>query len=197
MTDELEAIRERHAEWERIGFIKAGPAAAIDAHNDRATLIRAYEEASRALAALSGEAAAGWVLMETAPKDGTQIQVRHEDGTEEDDVYWSDERYCILGRPQGSCGPGWVSTEAGNLPIDPPVYWRPAPAPSVSGLTEEERAEIGAIRAKIEETGVLLAAGASLRAVHAEALYKVSRTLLTYAEALLPPAPAETETLAN
>ena len=41
--DELEAIRERHDEWERIGFIKAGPAAAIDAHADRATLLRALD----------------------------------------------------------------------------------------------------------------------------------------------------------
>ena len=62
-------------------------------------------------------------------------------------------------------------------------------APTPSGLTEEERAELAAIRAKIEETGVLLAAGASLRAVHAEALYKACRTLLRHAEALLSPAP--------
>jgi len=47
--DELEAIRERHDEWERIGFIKAGPAAAIDAHADRATLLRALDEAQEEL----------------------------------------------------------------------------------------------------------------------------------------------------
>jgi hypothetical protein len=69
----------------------------------------------------------GWQDISTAPRDGTRIQVRHEDGTVEDHVYWSDERYCILGMPQGSRGPGWVSTEAGNLPIDPPYQWRPTP----------------------------------------------------------------------
>ena len=39
--------------------------------------------------------------------------------------------------------------------------------------------DIQAIRERIEETGALLAAGASLRAVHAEALYKACRTLLS------------------
>ena len=49
MTDTIEEIRERHDEWERIGFIKAGPAAAIDAHADRATLLRALDEAQEEL----------------------------------------------------------------------------------------------------------------------------------------------------
>lgn len=39
--------------------------------------------------------------------------------------------------------------------------------------------EVKAIRQRIEETGALLAAGASLRAVHAEALYNACRTLLS------------------
>ena len=75
---------------------------------------------------LLGKLQAPWQPMETAPKNGTKLQVLHPDGSEEDDVYWSEERYCILGAPQGSRGPGWVSTEAGNLPIDSPIHWRRA-----------------------------------------------------------------------
>jgi hypothetical protein len=64
-----------------------------------------------------------WQDISAAPRDGTPLRVRHPDGTEETGVYWSDTRYCMLGAPQGSRGPGWVSTEAGNLPIDPPTHW--------------------------------------------------------------------------
>ncbi len=69
----------------------------------------------------------GWQGIESAPKDGSEITVRYEDGEEEDGVFWSDTRYCMLGAPMGSCGEGWVSREAGNLPVDPPLLWLPDP----------------------------------------------------------------------
>lgn len=71
-----------------------------------------------------------WRPIETAPRDGARLRVRYEpEDTEEDGVYWAEERYCMLGAPQGSCGPGWVSTEAGGLPVDPPTHWMPLPEP--------------------------------------------------------------------
>lgn len=75
-----------------------------------------------------------WQPIETAPKDGTPIRGLYDDGRPEDEaiedgLYWSEERYCILGAPQGSMGPGWVSREAGDLPVDAPAYWMPLPAP--------------------------------------------------------------------
>ncbi len=70
-----------------------------------------------------------WQPIETAPKDGTPLRTLSADGLQEDGVYWSDERYCILGAPQGSRGPGWVSAELGNLPINTPIGWMPLPEP--------------------------------------------------------------------
>lgn len=70
-----------------------------------------------------------WHPMNTAPKD-THIDVLWENGSIESEVYWSDTRYCMLGAPNGSRGPGWLSTEAGNLPIDEEdgmKGWRIAP----------------------------------------------------------------------
>lgn len=67
-----------------------------------------------------------WQPIDTAPKDGKPLRVLYEDGCEEDGVYWSPERYCMLGAPQGSCGPGWVSEEAGNLPVDGITHWMPS-----------------------------------------------------------------------
>jgi hypothetical protein len=83
-----------------------------------------------------GNVMSEWQLINTHPRDG-YFDVRYEDGTVEADVYWSDTRYCMLGAPQGSRGPGLVSTEAGNLPIDIEdgiTHWRPTPS------TEKERA---------------------------------------------------------
>jgi hypothetical protein len=65
-----------------------------------------------------------WLPIERAPKDGTPLYVLYADGAEEDEVYWSDERYCMLGRPQGSRGPGWVSTHAGNLPVSDVTHYK-------------------------------------------------------------------------
>lgn len=65
--------------------------------------------------------------MNTAPRTGEKIRVYYKDGTDEAGVYWSDERYCIIGPPQGARGPGWVSTDADDLPVDEEdmVGWAP------------------------------------------------------------------------
>jgi hypothetical protein len=77
-------------------------------------------------AALATDASpSGWQDISTAPKDGTRFQVRYEDGATEDGVYWTSERYCILGAPQGSKGPGCMSSDIG-LPVEP-TQWRPTP----------------------------------------------------------------------
>lgn len=64
-----------------------------------------------------------WQDIATAPKDGRPFEAQYDDGSTERDVYWASERYCILGAPQGSKGPGCMSSGIG-LPVDP-TYWRP------------------------------------------------------------------------
>jgi hypothetical protein len=82
----------------------------------------------RAAEALAADASpSGWQDISTAPKDGTRFKVRYEDGTTEEGVYWADERYCILGAPQGSKGPGCMSSDIG-LPVEP-THWRPQVTP--------------------------------------------------------------------
>ena len=39
----------------------------------------------------------------------------------------------MLGVPQGSKGPGWVSTEAGGLPVENITHWKPLDAPPEIG----------------------------------------------------------------
>ncbi len=72
-----------------------------------------------------------WELIGQAPRDGTPIEVLYEDGTSEAGVYWSETRQCVLGARAGERGPGWVSPEAGHLPVgdDPAIthYRRLAP----------------------------------------------------------------------
>lgn len=80
-----------------------------------------------------------WHPIEEAPRDGTMLTVLYDDGSEEPDVYWSDERYCMLGSPQGSCGPGWVSTGSGNLLVEDITHWwvtRPQPT-AAHGLADD------------------------------------------------------------
>lgn len=70
----------------------------------------------------------GRLPIETAPQDGSRITVIYDDGETEDGVYWANTRYCMIGPPAGSCGPGWVSTEAGDLPVGEGPYivgWLP------------------------------------------------------------------------
>lgn len=63
-----------------------------------------------------------WFDISTMPKDGTHVEVRYDNDTTELGVYWASERWCILGAPQGSKGPGCMSSEIG-LPVDP-IQWR-------------------------------------------------------------------------
>lgn len=70
-----------------------------------------------------------WHSIDTAPRDGTPIRVMYEwDGCSvEDGVYFAATRQCMLGARAGECGPGFVSAEAGNLPVEP-THWMPLPA---------------------------------------------------------------------
>ena len=58
-----------------------------------------------------------WEPIDEAPRDGSALTVLYEDGTSEDGAYWADHRQCMLGSRAGERGPGWVSTEAGGLPV--------------------------------------------------------------------------------
>lgn len=105
---------------------------------DRATAaesaLSASQEREKALRALVAELErSDWQSIRTAPKH-EPISVLYEDGTEEDEVYWSSSRCCMLGPRAGSMGEGWVSTQAGNLPVDEPTHWRPIRA---RALTQE------------------------------------------------------------
>jgi hypothetical protein len=74
-----------------------------------------------------------WQPIETAPKDGRLLRVAYDNDLKnfEDGVYWQREgRCCVLGSRAGSFPPGWTSTEAGNLPVDPPTHWQPLPTPT-------------------------------------------------------------------
>lgn len=64
-----------------------------------------------------------WDAIEHAPRDGSTIEVLYEDGSAERDVYWAETRQCMLGSRAGERGPGWVSIEAGHLPVgeDPAI----------------------------------------------------------------------------
>lgn len=65
-----------------------------------------------------------WQQMANAPHD-RPIQALYEDSADDefDTVIWEENRYCMIGPPQGSRGPGWQSLE-NNLPVDDPVLWR-------------------------------------------------------------------------
>lgn len=58
-----------------------------------------------------------WMDISEAPRDGTMIEVLYDDGTSEEDVYWATTRQCMLGPRAGERGPGWVSSDAGHLPV--------------------------------------------------------------------------------
>lgn len=70
-----------------------------------------------------------WQPIETAPKD---VYVRLLSSECEDVGRWQDDRYCILGAPQGSFGPGFVD-ETNHLPMYAefePTHWQPLPEPT-------------------------------------------------------------------
>ena len=64
-----------------------------------------------------------WQPICTAPKDGTPIEVKHENGDIEI-AQWEENRCCMLGPRAGAYGAGWQNVEI-KLPIDPPILWRP------------------------------------------------------------------------
>jgi hypothetical protein len=116
MTDIIEKIRARH---ERVTDQLAARTTGIvyqegrDAHADRATLLRALDEAK-------------WQPIETAPKDGTCILIW--DG-HMCPATWSD--CCDHGQFETapgwqifSCEDSWHSAAAYN-----PTYWMPLPEP--------------------------------------------------------------------
>jgi hypothetical protein len=75
----------------------------------------------------------GWRPIETAPKDGTRVRLLSPEG--EDVGFWEENRYCVLGSPQGSFGEGWVDGE-NRLPIYAeftPTHWMPLPAAPQGG----------------------------------------------------------------
>lgn len=68
-----------------------------------------------------------WQPMHSAPMDGRYIYGLYKDGSV-DVVRWEEQRRCMLAGlapGSGDCGEGWESKIAGNLPVDPPLAWRP------------------------------------------------------------------------
>lgn len=67
-----------------------------------------------------------WQDIETAPRE-ILVEVLNSDG-DVDLAEWRHTRQCMLAsvaRGAGECGPGWVSSLCGYLPIDAPEKWRP------------------------------------------------------------------------
>lgn len=73
------------------------------------------------------DAEAGWrPIDDNTPRDGRWIVGVYDDpDIGEDVIGWRDERWCILGAPQGSFGPGWVGRDCDELPVDAPQGWKP------------------------------------------------------------------------
>jgi hypothetical protein len=72
-----------------------------------------------------------WLPIDTAPKDGTTIEVSYGDGSNVSDnclAFWSERPVCMLGSVNGGFPPGWaiaIESDADtNLPLDPPILWR-------------------------------------------------------------------------
>lgn len=72
-----------------------------------------------------------WLPIETAPKDGTVIEVNYGTADNPQEVctaFWSDKPICMLGPRNGTFPPGWATSGYEcdkNLPLDPPNFWRP------------------------------------------------------------------------
>jgi hypothetical protein len=70
-----------------------------------------------------------WMPIESAPRDGRFVRLLSPEC--EDVGCWAEERYCMLGAPQGSYGPGWLDS-TNLLPIAAefePTHWQPLPDP--------------------------------------------------------------------
>lgn len=68
-----------------------------------------------------------WQTIETAPYDGTEIEVSY-NGEDITTAFWSDRPICMLGSRNGGHEPGWAtgynSGTDYNLPLDEPTHWR-------------------------------------------------------------------------
>lgn len=71
-----------------------------------------------------------WQSMDTAPKDGTVIEIGYGECNPDEvcEAVWSERPVCMLGNRNGGCKPGWATPYGGdtdsNLPLDPPNFWR-------------------------------------------------------------------------
>lgn len=80
-----------------------------------------------------------WQPIATAPKDGTTIEGSYDrEHTDTCLAMWSKRPVCMLGNRNGGYPPGWATAPESdcdtNLPLDPPLYWRP-----YAGSAEEEK----------------------------------------------------------
>lgn len=63
-----------------------------------------------------------WNPISTIKKE--DCQVLYKDGSIEN-IYWREERYCIIGKPQGSMGEGYVDEENSLLiDLEDVTHWR-------------------------------------------------------------------------
>lgn len=65
--------------------------------------------------------------MEDAPRDGSSIIGIYPDGVESA-IMWSERPVCMAGPQFGGQKPGWAtdgSETDRNLPVDPPIAWKP------------------------------------------------------------------------
>lgn len=61
-----------------------------------------------------------------APKDGTVIRgIYSEDTSSGVNMRWEQDRYCMIGSPQGYCGPGWFDVDE-KLPLEEPSFFTEA-----------------------------------------------------------------------
>lgn len=111
---------------------KSCPQCSIDARNaQKASVQGPYcpdtnQACERMCQSICNRRASEWQPIETAPK-GVLVEGLNADG-DIDRVEWRETRQCMLStvaHGAGEVGAGWVSKDAGNLPIDPPTAWRP------------------------------------------------------------------------
>ena len=91
-------------------------------------------KAWKARAALAQQEAQGWQPIETAPKDGTVIDLWHEEFGREADCYWGLPHHCC-GEMGSLCDSDWHSLEPGWVgtcneimsPANAYTHWMPLP----------------------------------------------------------------------